>query len=383
MSLLRLFLSAPLASWMLITTCLLPASALGENPNRPLAEDTSPWSRFVPPPDDRFDWLQLDSNEWLKGNLKSLYNYKVEFDSDELNLQTFDWKDVKRLRTAAPRSVRVEMTRYSWHPLTIIGRIEMDEDTVIVIAGEQQQRYHRNQIVSIGTVGEREREYWSGKLSLGANLRAGNSDVTDISLITNAKRQDAGSRFVADYVGNYSQAKGEINTNSHRLNGHYDRFKSSRFFWRVLNGEYYRDVPKNIAHQISLGTAFGYDLIRDGTTEWELSGGVGASYKRYVSVEAGDNREETSPSVRLGTLYDTRFSKDTDFLINFNFQILDKASGTYTHHFISTLSSEILPDLDLDLSLIWDRVQDPRPDADGIVPQRDDYQLVVGIGYEF
>ncbi len=383
MSLLRLFLSILPACWKVLALCLFPATALAELPNTPQDEGASSWARFVPPPDSRYDWLQLDSDEWLKGHLKSLYNYKVEFDSDELNLQTFDWKDVKRLRTAAPRSVRVEMTRYSWHPLTVIGRIEMADDTVIIVSGDRRQRYRRDQIVSIGTIGEREREYWSGKLSLGANLRAGNADVVDISLITNAKRQDADSRFVADYVGNYSQTRGEINTNSHRLNGHYDRFKSSRFFWRVLNGEYYRDVPKNIEHQISLGTAFGYDLIRNGKTEWELSGGVGASYKQYVSVEAGDSREETSPSLRLGTLYDTSFSKDTDFLINFSFQLLDKASGTYTHHFISTLSSEILPDLDLDLSLIWDRVQDPRPDAEGIIPQQDDYQLVVGIGYEF
>ena len=373
----------PLSRWLLLWTCLFPVLAAADSPQMPAIDRATAWDHFVPPPDSRYDWLQLDSDEWLKGNLKSLYNYKVEFDSDELNLQTFEWKDVKRLRTAAPRSVRVELTRYSWHPLTVIGRVEMDGDTVIVVAGEQQQRYRRDQIVSIGTVGEREREYWSGKLSLGANLRAGNADVVDISLITNAKRQDADSRFVADYVGNYSETRGEINTNSHRLNGHYDRFQSSRFFWRVLNGEYYRDVPKNIEHQISLGTAFGYDLIRDGKTEWELSGGVGIAVKRYVSVEAGSSQQETSPSLRLGSIYDTSFSKDTDFLVNFSFQLLDKASGTYTHHFISTLSSEILPDLDLDLSLVWDRVQDPRPDANGIVPQRDDYQLIVGIGYEF
>lgn len=356
-------------------------NALEETPA--VRNDETAQARFVPPPDNQYDWLQLKSNEWLKGHLKSLYNYKVEFDSDKLNLLTFKWKDVKRLRTAAPRSVRVETTRYSWHPLTVIGRIEMRDDTVVILSGKRQQRYRRDQIVSIGSIGEREREYWSGKFSLGANLRAGNADVVDVSLITNTKRQDAHSRFVGDYVGNYSQARGEINTNSHRLNVHFDRFQSSRFFWRVLNGEYYRDVPKNIAHQASIGTAFGFDLIRNGKTEWELSGGLGVSDKRYVSVEAGGNRQETSPSLRLGTLYDTSFSKNTDFLINYSFQLLDKASGSYTHHFISTLSSEILPDLDIDVSLIWDRVQDPRPDANGIVPRRDDYQLVVGIGYEF
>jgi len=35
----------------------------------------SAWDAFVPPPDDKFDWIQLTSGEWLKGELKALYNY--------------------------------------------------------------------------------------------------------------------------------------------------------------------------------------------------------------------------------------------------------------------------------------------------------------------
>ncbi len=360
-----------LLGWLCLA---LPAAAAG---------DADPWRAFVPPPDDRYDWLQLDSGEWLKGNLKSLYNYKLEFDSDELNLLTFDWEDVTWLRTAAPRSIRVELTRYSWHPLTVIGRIEMAGDEVVIIAGDRRQRYRRDQIVSIGTTAEREADYWSGKVSLGANLRGGNTELVDVNLMANGRRLTALSRTVLDYVGNYSRSQQATTANSHRLNGHYDRFWSSRFFWRVINAEYYRDVLKNIAHQLSAGTSFGYDLIRNAKTEWEVSGGIGVSYKRYVSVTAGEEPEQTSPSLRLGTLYDTSFSKDVDFLVNFSFQILDEASGTYTHHLVSTLSSDLMADLDLDISIIWDRVQDPRPNADGIVPLQDDYQLIVGLGYEF
>ena len=48
----------------------------------------SPWDKFVPPPDDKFDWIQLTSGEWLKGELKFLYDFQVEFDSDKLDLLT-------------------------------------------------------------------------------------------------------------------------------------------------------------------------------------------------------------------------------------------------------------------------------------------------------
>ena len=42
----------------------------------------------MPQPDDKFDWVQLTSGEWLKGELKFLYDYQVEFDSEKLALLT-------------------------------------------------------------------------------------------------------------------------------------------------------------------------------------------------------------------------------------------------------------------------------------------------------
>ena len=44
-----------------------------------------------------FDWIQLTNGEWLKGDLKVLYNDSLEFDSDELDLLTFDWEDVHQV----------------------------------------------------------------------------------------------------------------------------------------------------------------------------------------------------------------------------------------------------------------------------------------------
>ena len=54
------------------------------------------------PPQDSFDWIQLKSGEWLKGRLKAMQERKLEFDSDELNDLTFDWKDIRQVRSPAP-----------------------------------------------------------------------------------------------------------------------------------------------------------------------------------------------------------------------------------------------------------------------------------------
>ena len=43
----------------------------------------------------RFDWIQLRSGEWLKGQFKVMQDRKLEFDSEELKDLTFDWKDIR------------------------------------------------------------------------------------------------------------------------------------------------------------------------------------------------------------------------------------------------------------------------------------------------
>src|SRR6266487_872053 len=51
------------------------------------------------PPEDGFDWIQLRSGEWLKGRIKAMQERKLEFDSEELNDLTFDWKDIRQVRS--------------------------------------------------------------------------------------------------------------------------------------------------------------------------------------------------------------------------------------------------------------------------------------------
>ena len=88
---------------------------------------------------------------------------------------------------------------------------------------------------------------------------------------------------------------------------------------------------------------------------------------------------------------DHEISGDLDFLFDYSGRFLNEANGTYTHHIVTTLSYELIADLDLDISLVWDRIEDPTSteEDDGAggtivtTPEEDDYQLIVGIAYEF
>ena len=60
-----------------------------------------------PPMPDEFDWVQLKSGEWLKGEIKVMYDELLEFESDELDLLKLDMADVKQIRSAQVLNVRL------------------------------------------------------------------------------------------------------------------------------------------------------------------------------------------------------------------------------------------------------------------------------------
>jgi hypothetical protein len=72
-----------------------------------------------------------------------------------------------------------------------------------------------------------------------------------------------------------------------------------------------------------------------------------------------------------------------DYLFSFQARVVDEQSGTYQQHFLTTLSTDLIGNLDLDVSFVWDRIQNPQRRADGSVPEQDDFRLILGLGIEF
>ena len=87
----------------------------------------------TPPPPDKFDWIQLTSDEWLKGEFIALYDDALEFDSEELEELTLGWEDVRVLRTA-----RVVQVRFK-DQTQVTGRVVIDASTVRVLGDTEQQ----------------------------------------------------------------------------------------------------------------------------------------------------------------------------------------------------------------------------------------------------
>jgi len=364
------------------------AAESAENPTPATTKDAVAinqklWASFEPPADDKFDWIQLESDEWLKGEIIALYNFVLEFDSDELGVLKIDWDDVRRLRSAGHISLQVENRDTSQEPFVNTGKLVIDENRAYLIRNGKTTLYLRQRIISIAEASDNELGLWAGDISAGANINAGNSELIDTVIGFSAIRRSADTRFSLDYRGNFSRV-GDIETiNNHRLKSDFDLYQNANLFWRVYNAEYYRDTFKNIDRQFSLGTSFGYKLIRKSKTDWEVTGGIGNLHTRYVSVGAGEAIDNDSPFIKMGTILDTELTNWMDFLVDYSFQLVEEESGRYIHYFITTLSTEIIGDLELDVSLVWERVEKPRPDEFDNVPEKDDYQLIFGVSYEF
>lgn len=329
------------------------------------------------PPRDGSDWLQLTSGEWLKGELIGLFNDYIEFDSEILDDLTIELEDVAQFISSRTMGVQIQGEGL------VIGEVLINENDVIITAGDHMSTFEREQLISLTRRAERELDRWSGDLSFGTNVRRGNNDVVEYNTIAGFERRTAVSRAFVDYIGNFNETEGVRVSDNHRVNMVLDRFSDSRFFWRPLSAQYFRDPFQNIRNQTTVETGVGYDLIDTSKTDWEITAGVGVNVVERVSVEQDQERSSRSPSATLGTDFETELTDWMDFLITFQMTLVDEKAGDYQHHLLTTLSTDLIGDVDFDVSLVWDRVQLPPPNADGETPERDDYRMLIGVSWDF
>ena len=329
------------------------------------------------PKPKKFDWLELTSGEWLKGELKALYNKKLEFDSEELDLLSFDWEDIKQVRGHHIHSVYLD------NGATVVGILSIKDGKLTVTSGETVLEFERSQIISFTQGEAKESNYWSGRVTLGFNIRRGNSNQLDYTAKANIKRRTARTRMNIDYIGNISETETIETINNHRLSGNYDVFVTRRFYYTPVFAEYFTDPFSNIKLRGTIGVGLGYQLIDTSKTDWNIAGGPAYQITQFETVEAGESDEDESFALAAGTHYSTELNKAVDFKIDYSFKFLDKESGGYTHHTIVALETEFYKSLDLDISLVWDRTENPKAAADGTVPEKDDYRLIFGLGLDF
>lgn len=372
----RRHLAVTLTAAVFATSTLAAIPAAAQAVADPSSQASPGWRPDQPAPDE-FDWIRLTSGEWLKGEFVAMYDDSLEFDSEELDLLSLDFADVAEVRTAGLMQVGlVDGT-------VAVGRLVLQDDTLRILGGDTDRTVTRSQVLSITAGAPREANFWSGKISAGANLRQGNSEQTELNLRAQAQRRTVRQLVGFDYLGNYSVTDGVTAADNQRASLDWKHLVSRHFFVSPTLFEYFRDPFQNVSTRWTLGAGAGATLLDTPAASWMVTVGAAYQHTRLDDVALGVDQSVSTPALLVVTQYDRDITGDIEFSLEYRFFFVNEESGRYTHHFITGVALDLIGSLDLDVTFVWDRIQNPTATSGSVVPKRDDYRLNLAFGFDF
>jgi putative salt-induced outer membrane protein YdiY len=322
------------------------------------------------------DWVKLTSGEWLAGEIKGLRDDEIQFESDKLDLLTLDWADVAALQSTAVRTYRFDQLG------VFTGTAAMQEGQIAIrTADGQVQSFPRESLLLIIEGEGSEWDYWSASASLGWVMRSGNSDQLDFNARTHVRRQTPTLRSDLNYTGNFGEVEEVRNVDNHNLTVNMDRLITKGFFVTLGMVNWVRDPFQNIDSRTTIGAGLGYDIYRLPSFEWGIGVNAGYQVTQYVSVQATEDDSDDTFALIPSTRMAWDVSSDVELTASYTAQVALPESQNAFHHAETTLSVDVWGDiLDVNLALIFDRVETPRTNEEGITPERNDFRTSFGLG---
>lgn len=340
------------------------------------------WQPQAPDIDAKFDWVKTTSGEWLKGDIITMYEEELEFDSDEFGIQSIDISDVAELYSKGEQSIRLN------DGTVMSGKLIIKDKKITLTDEDNQHILSIDSLLSIASADGNELDYWDGEVNFGTNFRRGNTEQSDYTISAEARRRTSTSRFSSAFISNFSErviqetGKKEETTDDQRLTANFDWFFSPKVFIRVADYEYFSDQFGNIDKRHTLGIGVGYELLDTTDFSWEVNAGPSYQSTDYLTVEASQDDNETSAVINLGTLLKWDITKDIGFDADYQVKIVSEDAGRYIHRLKTGFEVDLIADFDLDLSFYLDRIENPKPTG-SFTPNKNDYRFVVSLGYEF
>ena len=372
-----------------------PAAAFAATSLEQLVPDIPGWIEDKPDPlepSGDWDWVQYDTNEWIKGEIIALYDDTLEFDSDNFGVLSIDWGDIIEVRSG--RNYRIGLDQGETDFFTslydadngdvIIGRLYINQDKAYVTGEDGQQwTIARGDILTITTGAPTEANYWSLKATVGVTVNSGNTESASTNVLLNANRRTVNSRVILDYTGIIEETNNDETANNHRLRGIYDIFQTRNFFYRPIFLEYYQDDFQNLDSRITYTPGIGFYLIDEANVDWDFTFGPSYQESRFITVEAGSNRTESSTGLGVITTANIDITPDIEWYLEYTLQTADEKTGGDTQRFLTSLEIELTDQFDFDITYMLDHVESPVADENGNAPENTDTRLTFGLTYEY
>jgi len=329
---------------------------------------------------DTFDWVQMVSGEWIKGNVERMRDDTLEFDSDKLDMQNLDFSDVALVHSP-------QVNTYVFDDrISATGRAIITADQVIIETKDEGTKvFPRSELESI-VEGERERDWWSMKLRFGLTLNRGNNDQLTYNIDFNTRREDRMTLLDLNYNATFGRTDGVQNVKRHLGEGIFNVFLGSRWWVTPAFGQLFNDTFQNIHFRATPAAGAGVHLVDKPKVEWDFQTGVGYQYLKYedVSLTPDTKNPQNDVFIPLFTYWDFDITGDIDLTLSWLTNLVVTTIGNTNHTGKADLSIELTSVIDLDVAFLYFRTEDPPPpaDPDGPPVDKNDYQLVVGISVE-
>lgn len=339
-----------------------------------LAQETV-WTPPDPSPDEG-DWIKLTSGEWLRGNIDLYRDEVLYFDSDELDDLEIDWEDIAEIRSAQAQTLTFADGE------VVFGSFALRDGIIKVNTTAGVREFRGADLMSILEGRPRELNFWSLKATLGIIARSGNSEQADATAFLRLRREATRSRFDISYTGNIGSIQKTQNVNNHLVGSTFNVYMTRRLFITPIGAEVFSDRFQNIDYRATVGAGLGYYIFRQSKFDWFLS--LNGAYQsiRYISVLPDESRTKETGAIIPTLNLDWDITGDVELEIDYNAQIGVPEAKNAFHYLFVLLSIELSSYLDWDTSFQWNRNENPVADADGNIPERDDYRISVGLGLD-
>lgn len=245
------------------------------------------------------DQITLSNGDHISGKILRLEAGKLTLKttwSMPEKVITVSWSAVKQIELSKPAHVVLQTGEFD-------GTVESDSQGKMQIAtgptkGEQLRR---DDIVAINPVTPVDPDAfkYSGRLDAGLGFVRGNTETSNYYFSGQVKSENRLNRtIVKGDLHHETGANSIVTTDSSRLSGKYDRFRSKRMYL-YAQGILEQDRLANINLRTTLGAGSGYQVYRGENLNLGLESGLSFIHTNFKNAP-----DVNEPALRLGVEYD-------------------------------------------------------------------------------